>query len=57
MRVNYLTCQLCGRSLKIRKDARFPTHKAPRETTPSHLPLYECIGSRAFPYRNPALPS
>lgn len=57
MRVRYLTCQVCGRSLKMRGDKRFPTHKVSRERTPIHLPLYECIGSRAFPYRDPRLPT
>lgn len=57
MRAKYLTCQLCGRELKLRKDKRFPTHKALREATPQPLPLRECIGSMAFPYRDPGLPS
>jgi hypothetical protein len=26
-RVRYLTCQKCGRSLKIRKDGTFPNHR------------------------------
>jgi hypothetical protein len=55
--MSYQTCQLCGRSLKMRKDKRFPTHKIPREDTPVGKPLRECIGSQAYPYRNPYLPS
>jgi hypothetical protein len=57
MRVTYLTCQLCGRELKMRKDKRFPTHRVARENIPAHLPLNECMGSRAFPNRDPRLPS
>jgi hypothetical protein len=57
MRVKYQTCQLCGRELKMRKDKRFPTHRVARENIPAHLPLNECMGSRAFPYRDPRLPS
>lgn len=42
-KARYLTCQLCGRRVKIREDGKLPTHKVPFSSR------HFCIGSRAYP--------
>lgn len=47
--VKYLTCQKCGRSLKIRKDGTFPKHRNPRAFRSQRSTLRKCSSSGSYP--------
>jgi hypothetical protein len=50
MKVRYLTCQICGRELKVRLDGKFPRHRITRIYKPKKPgPLLVCPGSDCYP--------
>lgn len=47
--IRYLTCQKCGRSLRVRKDGTFPDHREPRVYRSQHHKLNKCSASGSHP--------
>lgn len=47
-KVSYLTCQACGKNLRIRKDGKFPKHRETRRALAFRGYAY-CIASESAP--------